>query len=375
MTIYTREHKTSSVGLRREQYLPIAVPWEGISNASWIEQFLDIYSMVGLDIAKRPLGPLLPAPRASGEFCKRPLSTGEAAAWLRALLHGTPNFESIRSHSMKTTLLQWSARAGFDRETRAVLGHHCSALSGSEVVYSRHLQTRALRKLTMMLRRVRIGLGVEEEAMQSMGIPNTPVPFTPSCMPQTPAIIPRTAIAQQIVEARDDGPQDAPLNAAVEGMNVLEDVASVKDEIIDEQAAAEAAGDISTLPLELVASGAIEIDSSSGSDSSYSSDSSDSDSSQHLVETPSIAFEEHVPESKDYYRHVKSGILHSCLLGAKTSACSAAMSSNFKSVSRTFHVRYPKCMKCFPKEHNRIRSRDELISALDAAQKRSRAEP
>ena len=31
---------------------------------------------------------------------------------------------------MKSTILIWVARAGFDKETRAVLGHHSSALQG-----------------------------------------------------------------------------------------------------------------------------------------------------------------------------------------------------------------------------------------------------
>jgi len=66
---------------------------------------------------------------------------------------------------MKTTLLVWVTKAGLDKEVRAVLDHHASALQESEVVYSRHLQTRALRKLNMMLHHVRIGLGLDEDAM------------------------------------------------------------------------------------------------------------------------------------------------------------------------------------------------------------------
>ena len=146
LTIYTTEHKTCSVGLRREQYLPIVLPWEGVSQDSWVEIFLDVYRQCGLDIEKRPLGPLLPAPKQGSGFCARPLSTSEAAVWLRALLENTKDCSTFRSHSLKATTLIWCAKAGFDKETRSVLAHHCSAVSGSEVVYSRHLQTRALRK-------------------------------------------------------------------------------------------------------------------------------------------------------------------------------------------------------------------------------------
>ena len=131
-------------------------------------------------------GPLLPAPKATGQFCARPLSTSEAAAWLRALLEGTTGSNSLRSHSLKSTLLIWSAKAGFDKETRAVLGHHSSAVQGSDVVYSRHLQVRALRKLSMLLRRVRVGLEIEDDQMKEFGVIQTPVPATPA--PRTPGL-------------------------------------------------------------------------------------------------------------------------------------------------------------------------------------------
>ena len=104
------------------------------------------------------LGPLLPAPKLDGTFCARPLAASEAAEWLRALLQGTKDANTFRSHPMKATLLGWCARAGLDKESRAVVGHHCSALDGSEVVYSCQLQTQALRKVGVVLRRVPAGL-------------------------------------------------------------------------------------------------------------------------------------------------------------------------------------------------------------------------
>ena len=38
-------------------------------------------------------------------------------------LKGTTDADSFRSHSLKASLLLWCARAGFDKETGAVLGH------------------------------------------------------------------------------------------------------------------------------------------------------------------------------------------------------------------------------------------------------------
>ena len=140
LTPFTVENKTASFGLRREQYLPLVVPMEGIVNGDWIRIFLEVNQKGGLNITRKPLGPLLPAPKLTGQFCARPLTTSEAAVWLRALLEGTSDAKSFRFHSLKAALLIWSAKAGFDKGTRAVLGHHCSVLQGSEIVYSRHLE-------------------------------------------------------------------------------------------------------------------------------------------------------------------------------------------------------------------------------------------
>ena len=162
--IYTTEHKTSQVGLRREQYLPLVVPWDGVVHMDWLKMYFELYKQAGLNISNVPLGPLLPAPKIGGGFGARPLSTPEASAWLKLLLRGTRNSETFRSHSLKGTLLSWCARSGMDREVRAVLGHHCSSLTGSDVVYARDLQTRPIRKLQMLLKNIRLGMSFEDIA-------------------------------------------------------------------------------------------------------------------------------------------------------------------------------------------------------------------
>ena len=98
--------------------------------------------------------------------------------------------------------------------------------------------------------------------------------------------------------------------------------------------------------MELVASGAIEIDSSSGSDSSYSSDSSDSDSSQHLVETPSIAFEEG-----------KQGLVSACedwyppqlLVGSQDPSMQCCNEFQFQDCEQNVSRKVPKMHEVFSK--------------------------
>ena len=370
LTIYTTEHKTSSVGLRREQYLPIVLPWEGVSQDSWVEIFLDVYKQCGLDIEKRPLGPLLPAPKQGSGFCARPLSTSEAAVWLRALLENTRDCSTFRSHSLKATTLIWCAKAGFDKETRSVLAHHCSAVSGSEVVYSRHLQTRALRKLSMLLKRLRIGLGFEEETMKEFGLNVTPAPFTPFGL-KTPAVfVPATP---NLVSGASDLQKGA-LGHAIENMLDIEDIQSVKEELGDVEGAAEAADMLSVFPLEIVQKGVIEIDSSSGSSSGDDGSSSDSGSDvlQGSIIRDFPKYVESIPEGLEFFKHVKSGIVHKCKDGSRVSACKLLMSDRYKVLPRELYTKWPKCLRCFPKDHNRIRDVSELIGAVDAAHKKAK---
>ena len=364
LTIFTTEHKTASVGLRRDQYLPIVVPWDGICSEPWIPTFLNLYDACGLDWSKRPLGPLLPAPRADGSFCARPLSTAEAAAWLRGLLHETQGADQLRSHSMKATLLGWCARAGLDKESRAVLGHHCSALSGSEVVYSRQLQIRAIRKLSMIIRRVRAGTGLEDVAMKEFGIVSTPVPFTPAAAPKTP--LPCAAVPSFAEEQHEPAKAEGAVAAAVASAVELEELQSVKEEQLDLSLVEQAADSISLFPLEVVSSGVVQIDSSSGSDSDSSSSTSSSTSS--AVEEPDqkkARFVEDVPEGFDFFKHRKSGIVHKCTAGQTLTLCKLTMSSNFKKLERKLFLNHPKCLRCFPKDHNRIRNVAQLTKSID----------
>eukprot|EP00435_Cladocopium_sp_Y103_P045867 s1982_g13.t1 len=371
VTFYTTEHKTASVGLRRQQYLPIVVPWHGICSDNWLEDWLQVYHLVGLDITKRPLGPLLPAPRIDGTFCARPLSTAEAACWLRALLQGTSNSDSYRSHSLKASLLIWCARAGLDKETRAVLGHHCSALSGSEVVYSRHLQTRALRKLSLILRRVRSGLSIEDEAMKEFGIVSTPAPFTPAMAARTP-LGPTVEPAEAKPVQQPEQQEKAAVDAAVEEAANLEDLQSVKEEEMNTRTLEEAAAELTLYPVELVSAGVVEIESSSGSDSETSSTDSESSSSETVAQAQGPHVVEDVPNGLDFYKHTKSGLVHSCQEGQETTSCRIQIGVNFRKLGRRLFVVHPKCIRCFPKNHNRIRSCEQMSENIDAFLKRAK---
>eukprot|EP00435_Cladocopium_sp_Y103_P035683 s1901_g9.t1 len=370
LTLYTAEHKIASVGIRRQQFLPIVVPWNGVVTDNWMQTFLDTYQAAGLDFRKEPLGPLLPAPRLDGTFCARPLTTSEAAAWLRGLLHGCTHADTFRSHSMKATILGWCAKAGLDRESRSVLGHHCSALNGSEVVYSRQLQIRALRKLEMILRRIRSGGAFEDEAMREYGIISTPAAVTPVPAARTP--LPVVQQADAVPTSGALASDSAVVKEALEEAVEIEELQSVKEEELDNKMLEDAADRPSLFPVEVVCSGVVEIESSSGSDSSSSSSESESSSTETLSKDQPVRYVEHVPEAMDYYKHLKSGIVHGCKLGETVSSCKLTMSSNYRKLERKFHFKHPKCLRCFPKDCDRIRSVNQLTHSLDSFIKRAR---
>ena len=86
-----------------------------------------------------------------------------------------------------------------------------------------------------------------------------------------------------------------------------------------------------------------------------------------------VRFTEEVPHDMDFYKHTKSGIVHCCKLDETVSKCKLNMGSNYKKLAREFHFKHPKCLRCFPKDGNRIRSIGQLTESLDSALKKSRA--
>ena len=249
----------------------------------------------------------------------------------------------------------------------------------------------------MLLHRVRVGLGVDEDVGNSeqytqMSAGMTPRPMFRKVAPSTPidedvdngeqhtqmsaGMTPRSMFKK--VAPSTPMPEPPPLHAgqfanvstpgivesAAAEVLEAEDYEAVKEEAIDMDAVVEAADSIT-----LTSKGFIQIDSSSGSSSDSDSDSS-TDSSSPAPVAPVEC--EVVPEGMSYYKHIKSLILHRCVTGSDVASCGAKLSSNFKDVGRSFSFKFPKCLKCFPKDNQRIRDLDALTDALDKAVHRAR---
>ena len=133
----------------------------------------------------------------------------------------------------------------------------------------------------MLLRRMRVGLAIEDDQMKEFGIIQTPVPATPA--PMTPGlIVPNVQTPVAPVVSRELHAETRVLDAALEEAQGLEDLQSVKEELLSQEEIEKQAENLTLFPLDLLQQGLIQIESSSGSDS----DSSSYDSSDEVAKEP-----------------------------------------------------------------------------------------
>eukprot|EP00971_Amphidinium_carterae_P103491 2048916-Amphidinium_carterae.1 len=154
-----RDVKTSSVTKHTNQFLPMVAPSCCLSGPSWIPKWMQLRDKVGLSIG--PGIPMLPVPLTTGGFGDVPLSTGEAARWMREILVQRGISENLcaklGTHSLKATMLSWSAKFGIPREVRQILGYHVVPGVKTVLHYSRDEQTIPLRRLAEVISQVACG--------------------------------------------------------------------------------------------------------------------------------------------------------------------------------------------------------------------------
>ena len=138
------------------------------------------------------------------------------------------------------------------------------------------------------------------------------------------------------------------------------------------QLCVDAGDELKVFGAELHNQGLIEIDSSSGSDSNSDSGSSeDESSSEHFNNAlPKPVYTEHVPEGLDFVVHKKSKILHKRKSGSETTICKTRVTANFFTTDRVIHFKFPKCMRCFVKDSNRLKTCEQLVAHMDETSKR-----
>ncbi len=377
---FTREHKMSALGLRREQFLPLIAPAQGVCHGDWTNGFRIAYEQAGLNLFEKPLGPLMRAPDGRGGWYKRALTTEEAANWLRSFVQSLNPEVRIRSHSLKCTACIWAAREGFDKETRAALSHHCNAVAGSEVVYSRELQVRPIRKLQMLFKKIRLGLesalvvddGIRNEAETEHAGQSSHDVNMVNDRPASPQYSPSIGPAADAL----------PVVVKVECLDILQVESSGEEVACPEpfeflgtnSEVDEAIHKEFLFTPDVVKTGKVSLDSPSGSDSSSSttSDSSDQDRAVELEKHTKTAFQEVVAEGLEYYKHLKSKMLHSAKEGSAVFSCKRALNDKYVKMPRVIKFKYPHCLGCFKKDDLRVRDVGQMADMLaESARKRS----
>ena len=160
LELRSASHKMRSVGDGLGLNLPLIAPVRGLGEGEWGMKFVEISSLVLLDIKTRTRGPLLPAPDKLGNWTSRCISTRETGNWYRSILQsmGHDDLEKLTPHGAKSTTLAQTAKFGVPESDRLILGHHKSKAGSSLDVYARDSQAAPLRKLEDMLSAIRAGV-------------------------------------------------------------------------------------------------------------------------------------------------------------------------------------------------------------------------
>ena len=80
----TRRAKTSVTAEQKTRFLPLTAPLCKLSQFEWWSAWQRNRAKAGLEVSE--FVPFLPAPAGNGEWCKRPVSAGEASSWIREIL-------------------------------------------------------------------------------------------------------------------------------------------------------------------------------------------------------------------------------------------------------------------------------------------------
>ena len=159
-SLHTKTSNRSST----KRLLPLAGLANGASGAAWAEHWLRARAQAGLRAGAGQ--PTMPRP-ALGRWAPRPLTVSEASIWLREILValGTPLVvaQSIASHSLRTTILSWCAKAGLSLGDRRLWGQHVKAGAVSVITYSRDALAGPLAKMQGVVEAIQLGKFLPDE--------------------------------------------------------------------------------------------------------------------------------------------------------------------------------------------------------------------
>ena len=328
----TKYHKGSKSAAKKSLLLPIVGSSAGVGSPSWAQSWWETRTMVSLPVE----GQLMPAPALHSDTqSTRPLTSTEITAMLRSLL-GVFDDTRLTSHSLKTTCLSWCAKGDVSREHRRILGRRTSAVVDADSIYSRDLMygpVVALEKVMSAICEGRFNPDAPRSQCWPTALPicRTPKPAEfqgPGVVPMTP----RVNIEHQTLAKPAEQPA-----------TVVEPAAPVKKE-----------DDWDLIPTgHDVTEEAIEISSSSESESSVSdvSLSSDDEGPQAQEPPPKTARWQVKPASEEkWFQHSSSKVIHAAPMhdpeATMISICGRIMKFPFCEVPGAMEWTY-KCRICF----------------------------
>jgi hypothetical protein len=259
LELQSSEVKTATSVAKRRRLLPMVAPVLSLTAYNWAEVWLRLRHENGLNLADG--FPVLPCISKSG-FKPSPMSSEHVGAWLRELLiQGgalVDEVSGMTSHSLKCTLLSWSAKYGLPLDIRRFLGHHTKSDDGSLLIYGRDNAAAPLRRLEEVLRAVRMGAFVPDSTRSGR--------FIEKALRRP--IVPISELVDQVTDSAATGygsarvePEAmsgilAPLTPALPEpvseaiVNMSDSSSSSEDEVVPEQSALEVAIGLAALPAE-----------------------------------------------------------------------------------------------------------------------------
>ena len=155
--------KQARASSRSNKLLPLAAPVLGLLDKPWAKSWQESRLRWSLECAGTvESSPIIPAIASNGDLLPASLSSAEVTRWLRSILSEMSdacqdNILRISSHSLKATLLSWTAKVDVGWDNQTLLGYHSLGVNRSSLNYSRDALSGPLRRLVDVLSLVSSG--------------------------------------------------------------------------------------------------------------------------------------------------------------------------------------------------------------------------
>lgn len=151
-------HKAARSVKMKRTYLPMVCPMFSLSGEPWFTSWMEARTTLGMKCAGPVEYPLLCRFDEDGKPVKEEITATEVGALLREALDiRSESPHSVRSHSLKCTVLSWASKGGLSLATRRILGHHLDPGARSAEIYGRDTIAPSIRKLCSLLHAIKVG--------------------------------------------------------------------------------------------------------------------------------------------------------------------------------------------------------------------------